>query len=212
MISRFLCGVVAVAMAGPCFGQTPMKASRAAGARPAELESFGVTVAENLQVTRVEPGSAADEMGLKEGDAIRDLNGLGFGNPEQFARALSAVPAQRVVRVVVSRHGSPVRLTGRVDQGAVGIAGVRTVSQTVVKQEYPAVSNNPPSIVKGMGCSGCGNCGSSCGSGCSSCGPYGYGPGTQWMTCGPVGLDLSNGIGLWDPCNAWGPHPCTTCW
>jgi hypothetical protein len=37
------------------------------------------------------------------------------------------------------------------------------------------------------------------------------GPGTQYMAqdC-PLHLDLSNGIGLWDPANCWGPHP--SCW
>jgi len=178
MISRLVCGVVAVAMACPCLAQTSPMSSPATSVRPADLESFGVTVAANLHVTGVEPGSLADEIGLKTEDAIRDLNGVGFGSPEQFARALRAVPAGKVMRIAVSRNGSQVALAGHIDHTASGKSTMRNVSQTVVG-----------------------------GNGCS---PYGIeydpccpcGPGSQHLVGnGGLRLDLSNGIGLCDPCN-----------
>lgn len=210
MFSRFLCGVLAVAIAGPCFGQASLTSSRPVSERPAVLGAFGLTVAENLHVTGVKPGSAADEMGLKEGDAIRDMNGLGLGGPDEFGRALGAVPTGQPIRIAVSRNGSQLRLAGRMDRATVEAAAVRPVSQTVVKQDYPAAtSNSPPQIVKGMSCSGCSNYGSSYASSYCTCGPCGYGPGTQYLArdCA-LRLDLSNGIGMCDPCNAWGPTPC----
>lgn len=209
MISRVLCSVLAVAIAGPCLGETPQRSMRTESTGPTALESFGVTVAENLHVTAVEPGSAADRLGLQVGDAIRDVNGFGFGNPDQFARTLRDVPAGRAVQVAISRKGTQIHLAGRFDKPAEpGV--IRTVSQTVAKAEPSSTATyNPQPIVVGTRCTGCSNYGSSCGRGCASCGPYGYGPGTQYLNCNCGGprLDLSYGIGLWDPCNAWGPHP-----
>ncbi|QDT56009.1 hypothetical protein Pan44_40580 [Caulifigura coniformis] len=176
MISRLLCAVLVMSMAGPGFGQAPTPASPATSVQPADLEAYGLTVAANLQVTNVEPGTAADEIGLKTGDSIRDLNGRGFGSPDRFARALRAIPAGRVVRIGVSRSGEQIVLAGHVDQAASGAVTVRGASQTVVK-----------------GCT-------SWGSGYDPCCPGG--PGSQyWVGNCPLHLDLSDCIGLCDPCN-----------
>jgi hypothetical protein len=80
----------------------------------------------------------------------------------------------------------------------------RTVSQTVANQYSPpaTLSTRPP--VVGLAPGSAYRNGYPNGSCCTT-----NGPGTQYLGCGcSVRLDLSNGIGLWDPCNNVG---CSTC-
>ena len=81
----------------------------------------------------------------------------------------------------------------------------RTASQDLVKQySPPAVPKSPPPVVGFAPGSGFKN-GYPNGSHCTTCGP-----GTQYLGCGcAVRLDLSNGIGLWDPCNHC--YTCSSC-
>ena len=117
MIPRLLCGVFAVAMAGPCFGQPPAKASRTKSRTVARQGSSSTTANSSRPVMK-----ATKSAGYRS-------DGLSYGN--------------------VDHSGSS--------------------------------------------------------------GYCGYGPGSQYFVGnGGLRLDLSNGIGLWDPCNAWGPH--YGCW
>jgi hypothetical protein len=88
----------------------------------------------------------------------------------------------------------------------------RPVAQTTVKQgsSYTAPAAPQP-MASSPTTPRVGNC-RSCGNGYNPC--YPYGPGTQYMNLGcSLRLDLSNGIGLCDPCNCMGPHPryCRSC-
>jgi general secretion pathway protein C len=42
-----------------------------------------------LQVNAIKPGSMFEEMGLKNGDVITELNGIAIDSPEQSAKILA---------------------------------------------------------------------------------------------------------------------------
>jgi hypothetical protein len=83
----------------------------------------------------------------------------------------------------------------------------RPVSQTDVKQYSPSTTPNSRPPIVGIPSGSVYRNGYPNGSCCTTCGP-----GTQYLArdCG-CPLDLSHGIGLWDPCNAWCPHPGPNC-
>jgi len=80
-------------------------------------------------------------------------------------------------------------------------------SQAVVSSDrLPLTPSGPQPVVGVPRGTAYTNRGSS-GNYCTCCGP-----GTQYMaTDCCLRLDLSNGIGLCDPCNRWRPHPAPSC-
>jgi serine protease Do len=71
---------------------------------------FGLSsrIKRGVVVAAVEPGSAADEAGLIEGDVITEVNGIPLDDPQQFAAAARKSPERTLVRL--DRGGKQVYL------------------------------------------------------------------------------------------------------
>jgi len=73
---------------------------------PEIAESLGLERAEGLVVTRVEPGSAADEAGLREGDWITQVNRQPVKTLADYNREMARSPKNRSVLLLVRRGES----------------------------------------------------------------------------------------------------------
>lgn len=59
-----------------------------------------------IEVTRVDPGSPADQAGLKNGDAVLEYQGQRVEGTEQFVRLVRETPPGRNVKLKIVRNGS----------------------------------------------------------------------------------------------------------
>jgi serine protease Do len=69
-------------------------------------ESLGVERAEGVVVTAVEPGSAADESGIRRGDVIVEVDRKAVRNLEDYKKAVAGVRKGRGVLFLVRRGES----------------------------------------------------------------------------------------------------------
>jgi serine protease Do len=67
-----------------------------------------------VEVTSVEPDSAAAKAGLKEGDVVVEFNGQKVEGWEHFRRLVRETPIHREVKIVVWRNGAAQTLTATV--------------------------------------------------------------------------------------------------
>ena len=67
----------------------------------AAVEEFGYPRAGGVVVTEVAPGSAAGQRGIRPGIKVLKIDGKDMVNPEDVRRALDAVPAGKIVSLVV---------------------------------------------------------------------------------------------------------------
>jgi serine protease Do len=70
-------------------------------------QRFGERTRRGVVVRSVEPGSPADDMGLRAGDLILSLNGKEMGDAGTFAKTANARPDSW--RVVLQRGGRIIR-------------------------------------------------------------------------------------------------------
>jgi serine protease Do len=68
-----------------------------------------------VDITRVEPGSPADNAGLKPGDVVVQYNGQRVEGMEQFSRFVRETPAGREVKLGIVRDGVPQTVAARVE-------------------------------------------------------------------------------------------------
>ena len=61
-------------------------------------------------LSEIEPGSVFDEMGIQEGDVIRNVNGQPITDPAQAMNMLSALRNQSQINIQILRDGEPVTL------------------------------------------------------------------------------------------------------
>jgi serine protease Do len=73
---------------------------------PQMAESLGVERAEGVVVTAVEPGSAADESGIRRGDVIVEVDRKAVRNLEDYKKAVAGVRKGRGVLFLVRRGES----------------------------------------------------------------------------------------------------------
>jgi serine protease Do len=69
-----------------------------------------------VEVTRVEDNSPASKAGLKVGDVVLDYNGQRVEGTAQFQRMVRETPADRQVRLLISRDGATQTVTAAVGQ------------------------------------------------------------------------------------------------
>ncbi len=77
---------------------------------PQMAESLGFDKAEGVVVTAVEPGSAADEAGLRRGDVILEVDRKGVRNVDDYRKAIAGVGKGRGVLFLVRRGDSTIFL------------------------------------------------------------------------------------------------------
>ena len=70
---------------------------------PAMAESLGLERAEGLVVTSVKPGSAADEAGIRRGDAITEINRRPVRDMADYKREISRVESGKSILFLVKR-------------------------------------------------------------------------------------------------------------
>jgi len=155
---------LAACLASPAaFGQATAPAPRArnaAGVQPAETPYLGVGGQDvtsgrakalklkeerGVEVTSVEPDSAAAKAGLKEGDVVLDFNGQKVEGWEELKRLVHETPIHREVRIGVWRNGQTLTATigGRRDfQLDLGNGAVMTPPAWV--QPMPPTPPNSP--------------------------------------------------------------------
>ncbi|MDH5299836.1 MAG: DegQ family serine endoprotease [Gammaproteobacteria bacterium] len=72
---------------------------------PALAEAFGMAQIQGAVISRVVPGSAADEVGLKAGDVIVSINGREVNNTSDLRNLIGLLRAGQKVQVQVVRDG-----------------------------------------------------------------------------------------------------------
>jgi serine protease Do len=121
---------LAASLAGPAaFAQSPVRARSAAGLEAAESPYLGVAGRDitsddsktlklkeerGVEVTSVEPDTAAAKAGLKEGDVVLEFNGQKVEGWEHLKRLVHETPIHREVRIIVWRNGAVQTLTAAV--------------------------------------------------------------------------------------------------
>jgi serine protease Do len=80
-----------------------------------ELTSrYGIKSTERgVVVTRVKPGSTAEEMGVREGDMILEVNRKAVTSVKVYERVMSGLPKDQAVLLLVKRQGRSIYLTLR---------------------------------------------------------------------------------------------------
>jgi len=73
---------------------------------PQMAESLGLDKTEGVVVTAVEPGSAADEAGIRRGDVIMEVDRKAIRNLDEYKKAVAAVRKGRGVLFLVRRGES----------------------------------------------------------------------------------------------------------
>ncbi|HEX3748438.1 MAG TPA: PDZ domain-containing protein [Bryobacteraceae bacterium] len=117
-------GSTCLALQLAAFGQTPLPAPRAHNAQNVQVEEtpyFGVSALDispdrakalklkedrGVEVTFVEPDSAAAKAGVKVGDVIMQFNGQKVEGWEHLKRLVRETPIHRDVKIVVWRNGA----------------------------------------------------------------------------------------------------------
>lgn len=72
---------------------------------PELAERYQLTVKEGVVVTAVTTGGAGDQAGIRQGDAILEVNRDRITDMESFRRALARITAGAVVPVYLQRGG-----------------------------------------------------------------------------------------------------------
>lgn len=71
-----------------------------------EASQLGVTQGPGVVVYRVQPGSAADRAGLRQGDVITALNGTAINDPNSFRNSIASMGPGSEATLTVKRDGS----------------------------------------------------------------------------------------------------------
>jgi serine protease Do len=77
-----------------------------------------------VEVTRVEDNSPATKAGLKVGDVVLDYNGQRVEGTAQFQRMVRETPADRQVRLLISRDGATQTVTAAIGQRNANVLGM----------------------------------------------------------------------------------------
>jgi serine protease Do len=80
-------------------------------------KALGLKEERGVEVTNVEPDSAAAKSGLKESDVVLEYNGQKVEGWEHLKRLVHETPIHREVKIVVWRNGAPVTLTTAMGAG-----------------------------------------------------------------------------------------------
>jgi S1-C subfamily serine protease len=81
------------------------------GVTPENAESLGVKRAEGVLITSVEPGSAADEAGLEQGDIIVEVDRKPIHDVSEYKKAVMAAQKGKRILFLVRRGENAVFLT-----------------------------------------------------------------------------------------------------
>ena len=123
-----ICLAASLAVPG-AFGQAAPRARNASGMEQAETPYLGVNALDitsdrakalklkeerGVEVTSVDPESAAAKAGLKEGDVVLEFNGQKVEGWEHLKRLVRETPIHREVKISVWRNGAVQTLTATV--------------------------------------------------------------------------------------------------
>jgi serine protease Do len=73
---------------------------------PQIAESLGLEKADGVVVSAVEPGSAADEAGIRRGDVIVEIDRKSIRNLDEYKKSLAAIRKGKGVLFLVRRGES----------------------------------------------------------------------------------------------------------
>jgi serine protease Do len=73
---------------------------------PQMAESLGLEKADGVVVSAVEPGSAADEAGIRRGDVLMEIDRRPIRNLEEYRKSVAAIKKGRGVLFLVRRGES----------------------------------------------------------------------------------------------------------
>jgi len=80
---------------------------------PEMARQLGLSEPGGLVVSRVEPGSAADEAGIQRGDVVREVNGQVIRRLSDYRAALAKVKKGEIIRLLIKRGERSIYLTIR---------------------------------------------------------------------------------------------------
>jgi Do/DeqQ family serine protease len=73
--------------------------------------SLGLSEAKGVIVSQVQPGSAAERAGIRQGDVITSVNGTAVNDPNTFRNLVASAQPGSALPVAVERNGQPVQMT-----------------------------------------------------------------------------------------------------
>jgi serine protease Do len=68
-------------------------------------KKLGLNEAKGVLVSQVQPGSAAERAGIKQGDVITSLNGVAVNDPNTFRNQVASTPPGTEVTLTITRDG-----------------------------------------------------------------------------------------------------------
>jgi C-terminal processing protease CtpA/Prc len=91
---------------------------------PSASRRHGGTAEEGVQVTQVDPDSAADEAGLRQGDVITAVNGRDIATPQELRQAVQRVGTGREITLEILRGDRQREIRVRSDSRSAGGEGM----------------------------------------------------------------------------------------
>ena len=95
-----------------------------------------------VEITRVEDNSPASKAGLKVGDVVLDYNGQRVEGTAQFQRMVRETPADRQVRLLISRDGTTQTVTAAIAQRSANSFGMSQAETDRLKSQMDRLQQN----------------------------------------------------------------------
>jgi serine protease Do len=95
-----------------------------------------------VEITRVEDNSPASKAGLKVGDVVLDYNGQRVEGTAQFQRMVRETPADRQVRLLISRDGATQTVTAAIAQRSANSFGMPQAETDRLKSQMDRLRQN----------------------------------------------------------------------
>ena len=95
-----------------------------------------------VEITRVEDNSPASKAGLKVGDVVLDYNGQRVEGTAQFQRMVRETPADRQVRLLISRDGATQTVTAAIAQRSANSFGMSQAETERLKSSMDRLQQN----------------------------------------------------------------------
>jgi serine protease Do/serine protease DegQ len=109
---------------------------------PELAKAFGTDLKKGAVVTQIEPGSAAERAGLKEGDVVTSVNGRAVEDAADLRNAIGLLRVGDTVSLGVTRQGKNMEVKARVGQPSEQKAAAVDISPRLAGAEFATVSED----------------------------------------------------------------------
>ena len=79
-----------------------------------DAQALGVPQGKGMLISRVEPGSSAEEAGVRSGDILFEVNGKTANSDAEYEKAISGVKKGNIVRLLIKRDNATIYVAFKV--------------------------------------------------------------------------------------------------